>query len=105
MAFVDGEVYFVGAFISGTGGGFWNLYLDGTLVHTSTVLAPSNDFGPVFLPSGWTGLVDRVEWVAHPGWTTLDDVTYSTVPEPATMTLIAIGAAGLAATHRRRKQA
>jgi hypothetical protein len=84
---------------------FFELYNDGTLVHTSADLSSG---ALTFLPSGYAGAVDEVRvWTVANGGTggslmtlagsrwIIDNVTFdeidSPVPEPATFALLSIG--------------
>jgi hypothetical protein len=89
-------VIFDGAWFAG--GGYpptavqFELFLGGTLVHTSEFLEPAEL--PAFLSSGYSGLVDRA--VVHDinpdnDDYVLDDLTYTTVPEPSSLIMSAIG--------------
>jgi len=84
----------------------YNLYdVTNTLVHTSGIVIGSSV--PAFLASGYSGLVSRVE-VLTPSADNIvmDDLTYqdtaSAVPEPATVSLLALGLAGMFARSRRK---
>jgi hypothetical protein len=103
---------FAGAWFNGTdlaGGIFFELFLDGNLVHTSDMfLLPSVvEITSVssFFASGYGGLVDRV--TVHSELTgayfIIDDVTFDavSVPEPASLVLLAGGLAGAALLRRR----
>jgi len=92
----------------------FQLFLDNTLVHTSTTLSSIvNDPSLRFLPSGYSGLVDEVRVVTSAGliptdgnaaWI-MDDVTFEAVPEPGSLLLLGSGLASAAAWHRRRGRA
>lgn len=98
-------VAFDGAWFDGNGSDTvqFNMYLSGSLVASSAILA-ANPGAMVFLASGYSGPVDRVQVdiVGNlDGWT-LDNVTYNSgVPEPATFGLFAIGAGVLFALRRK----
>lgn len=102
----NSPVVFQGAWISGSSvGNFWNLYLNSVLVYTSAVQDATN--ASTFFPTGYAGLVDQVGVFNDRGFIVLDDFTYETsavVPEPATLTLVSLGAVGLVAGTIRRRQ-
>ncbi len=81
----------------------FNLYLSGVLMASSGVLSPSDV--PTFLGSGYAGLVDKVGVLSpSPDFFVMDDVTYqSSIPEPATLSLVG-GAVGLLAFVVRRRR-
>lgn len=76
-------------------------YLNGQLEFTSGVLAPSNV--PTFLDSGYAGQVDTIHVLSpSPDFFVMDDVTYTSVPEPGSLLLMGSGLAGLAGYIRRK---
>ena len=104
------NVVFDGAYFSGYESDpvYFQLYLNGTLVHTSATLAPSDV--PTFLDSGYSGPVDKVTMVAAmPGFYAMDDVTYdtinATVPEPSSVVMLGAGGLALALGAARRRGA
>jgi hypothetical protein len=109
FAFLTPET-FLGAWVSGAGAdgidvqvGF-NLYYQGNLVHSTPLMVPTDV--PAFLASGYNGLVDTVGvYSTNHDYFVLDDITYSTAkaPEPASLTLCALGAGLTGLAWRRRK--
>ena len=55
----------------------WKLYYQGQLVHTSAVLQPNTGGPAVFLASGYTGLVDSMEYDSSVNVHGVDDFTYT----------------------------
>lgn len=87
---------FDGATFSGYSGVSFELYLLGSLVHTSASLpdAPDVDpYLPTVLSSGYGGLVDTVKVSGVQGYYSMDDLTFhaAPVPEPSTCALLALG--------------
>ncbi len=105
--------YFDGAAFSGYSGVTFELFLAGTLVHTSATLpeAPGVDpYLPSFLASGYSGLIDTIVVSGVQGYYAMDDFKYHTesttaIPEPATgaLTAIALLAVGAISTRRRAR--
>ena len=97
-------VVFDGAFFSGYDFApvHFVLKLGGLTVATSATLAPSDT--PTFLSSGYSGLVDEVRVLTpFPDFFVMDDVTFNSVPEPATWTLMIAGFGLVGAVLRRRR--
>lgn len=97
---------FQGAFFAGAGPSvYFELFLNNVLVSTSGILNSSST--PTFLATNYLGMVDRIRVIGDGDQIILDDLTWGgpsgTVPEPATMTLMAIGLGSMAAARRRRK--
>jgi len=99
---------------------YFDLYDGGKLVHQSASILVSSGVvdtpdgpvtNPVFLASGYSGLVDKVAvWADANGMYVMDDVTYhsqgSTVPEPGSLVLMAAGLmTGLMYVFFRRRAA
>lgn len=101
------NVVFDGAYFSGADFSpvYFNLYLNGNLVHTSATLTPSDV--PAFLDSGYSGQVDKVTVIpADPGYYVMDNVTYDTinaVPEPSSVVMLGAGGLALVLGAARRR--
>jgi hypothetical protein len=85
----------------------FQLYLGGSLVHTSATLSPSDT--STFLASGFSGVVDTVI-VSSPfqAFYAMDDFTFEPgvvvgVPEPETSALMLVGLGAIGWLARRRK--
>lgn len=97
------KFYFDGAWFSGYSGVTFELFNDGAHVHTSASLSDAPDvdpYGPMFLASGYSGLIDEIRVTGVQGYFALDDFTYRrdavvSVPEPNGMLLAALGLGGL----------
>jgi hypothetical protein len=96
VTFINGPQIFDGAYFDG--GAIYpftnrpvhfNLYNGTTLVATSALLNLSAT--PTFLASGYSGPVDRVGIVGDVIQFVMDDFTYTPIPEPSTVGLLALG--------------
>jgi PEP-CTERM motif len=103
------DFVFDGAAFSGYSGVTFELWNDGALVHTSETLpdAPGAlPYAPIFLSSGYAGLVDKVVISGVQGYFSMDDFTYresaGTVPEPATHALVLFALATAAGVRCRK---
>jgi hypothetical protein len=109
FSFTGGPVQFLGAWFAGATRSTpitLKMYLGLNLVGTSGSLSATTT--QTFLSSGYSGAVDKVEVQGPAGFYVMDDITYqalpsSTVPEPASMALVAVGLLGLGAVARRRR--
>lgn len=100
------DFVFDGAFFTGFDTVSYELYLDGTLVHSSAPSAALSN-RPLFVASGYAGLVDAVVVRGTQGFFALDDFTYNShlsVPEPGTLALALLGGLAGATVARRRAQ-
>jgi hypothetical protein len=106
--FTGGPVTFDGAWFAGSTDNSvsFNLFLGGLPVWASGVLFPTDV--PSFLSSGYSGMVDRVQVFGTGLNWVMDDVTFnastSTVPEPASLTLLATGLVLVFGAARRRSR-
>ena len=82
----------------------WDLYYNGVLVHSTPRSFISDT--PLFIGSGYGGLVDEVRVFSSQGdFYVIDDIEFNAaIPEPASLTLLGAGLAGLAAKVRRRRR-
>ncbi len=98
---------FDGAWFTGENAIRYELYSGGVLVHTSADSALLTDTIPLFVGSGYTGLVDEVKVFGRQGFYALDDFTYNTavsIPEPTSLALVLLaGVAGVGAQRARSK--
>jgi len=100
---------FSGATFSGYSGVTFLLWYLGTLVATSAALPDAPDitpYGPTFLASGYSGLVDKVVVSGVQGYYSMDDFNFqaTAVPEPASYLTLFAGLITLAAVKRRRSR-
>ena len=96
-------VIFEGAYFSGMPEAvmYFEGYLGGNLVGTSSTLVPSST--PTFLAANFGGPVDYVNVIsANINQFAMDDVTYQTIPAPGAILLGSIGM-GIVSWLRRRK--
>ncbi len=98
---------FDGAMFSGDSGVTFELYLAGSLVHTSASLPDSSGtfYAPTLLASGYTGQVDTVKVRAVQGYYSMDDFQYQAapIPEPATYALLVVGLLAVGGVAKRRQ--
>ena len=101
----DTDFVFNGAWFTGGAQVRYELFLNGAKVHTSAD-SPELTAIPVYLASGYSGLVDSVVILGTQGYYAMDDFTFnsSLVPEASTSALLACGllVIGLQAARRRR---
>jgi hypothetical protein len=105
FSFIGGPVTFDGAWFSGfpSTSVTFQLLLGAVPVWTSGTMSTSDL--PTFLSSGYSGMVDNVLVLSNaPDFYVMDDVTFnggsSTVPEPASVALLATGLVGVFAARR-----
>jgi hypothetical protein len=92
---------FDGAWFSGGDQIRYKLFVGDTLVHTSsstTIFAGVN----TFVPSGFTGFINKVVVVGPQRFYGMDDFTYTLVPEPGTYGLMLAGLLMVGGLVRRR---
>lgn len=92
---------FDGAWFSGGDQIRYKLFVGDTLVHTSadtTIFAGFN----TFVPSGYTGFINKVVVVGPQTRYAMDDFTYTMVPEASSVAMFAAGLLTLGALMRRR---
>lgn len=84
---------FDGAYFSGKESAQFEMYLSGGLVATSSTIALSST--PIYLASGYAGLVDEVHLIVSQGSFVMDDLSYAStqgvVPEPGSGLLLGAG--------------
>jgi hypothetical protein len=100
---------FDGAWFAGYGFAPVTFYMfdaSNNLLATSSTLSPSDT--PTFLASGYSGLVTRVQvYSPDPDFFVMDDVTFESpnpVPEPASLTLLGLGALGVIGFGWKRRR-
>lgn len=101
------DVAFNGAFFAGQDSSTaqFELYLDGVLVHTSSILGLTST--ATFLAAGYAGLIDEVRLNVTNKFFVMDDITYDAqqVPEPFALSLFGLGLAALAYSRRQTPRA
>lgn len=94
------DFVFNGAYFTGGDQVRYQLYNNGVLKHTSADSALL-DNSPVFVASGYNGLVDEIVILGTQGFYALDDLTYN-VPEPTSLALVLLAGVAGALTVRRK---
>ena len=98
-----------GAWFSGFSGVTFQLSLSGALVHVSSTLPDATlptGYGPAFLSSGYSGLIDTIVVSGVQGFYAMDDLTFhrvAAVPEPETYALLLAGIGLMARVLRSRR--
>lgn len=92
-------------FVPGADNDVWKVSVDDVLVYTGIGWEEYfRDFQPGISPVSYDRLLFRAGGPSIAGATgiLIDDITYSSIPEPATIALMTLGLAGLGALRRRR---
>lgn len=79
----------------------YKLFVGNALVYTSADTVISAGIN-TFVPSGWTGFINKVVVVGPQTKFGMDDFTYTMVPEPSSWAMFAAGLLTLGALMRRR---
>lgn len=97
------DFVFDGAWFTGGATVQFELYRDGRLVHRS-VESPELSAVPLYLPSGYSGLVDSVIVLGTQGYYAMDDFTFNSrpIPEASTGAMLGGGLVLLAFAFLRR---
>lgn len=104
------DFYFDGAWFSGYSGVTFELWNDGNFLGAFGSLpdaAGPDPYGPTFLASGYSGLVDKVVVSGVQGYFAMDDFTFrlpgtgGTIPVPASVGLVLL-ALGIGAAQTRK---
>ena len=81
----------------------YRLYNADALVYTS-LDSPELAFAPMYVPSGYGGLVTSIVVVGRQGYYAIDDFTFGTpVPEPGAYGLMLAGLLAVASVVTRRR--
>ena len=81
----------------------YHLYYLGAQVKVSDYLILPSDLPAVFMPSGYSGPVDKITIEGYQGYFAMDNFTYAPVPEPAGYALLLAGIGGLGLLARKRR--
>ena len=102
LSYIDfpAPTVFNGAYFAGYFTVRYDLYSNGTLVLSTPDVAIGET--PIFIPSQFSGAIDRVQIQGGQGYFVMDDFSFGVIPEPSTYMLLGLGVAIVGLWQRKR---